>query len=185
MISTSFWAEVTIAGFFYFAAITFVFLRIADIKDLVFFSSIKEYLAFLSVGVVVLSYLFGIAAHRLVPIISAFTRISRNSNNDHTINLVHVFQYGSDRLHKELDFQFSLLTLFRSLSIAVPVFTCSFLVWLSDTIAYALTLPLLIFLLSLSMGLFIAYRDQRDKYISLQRAAFDEVLIIKNKNEKE
>lgn len=196
MVTPSLWAEITISGFFYLMAIFFFILRILGLKDLTPFDGLKEYLAFLSIGAVAASYILGVLAHRLIPILLIIfkylstnkTRKAQTSNTNnkelHFHNLVNVFQYGSSRLNKEMDFQFSLLALLKSLTVALPIFTMSFLFWLSSAAESNLTLLLLGILLFMCMSMFVSFRIQESKYRMLQKAAFSEVLLVKQKKDR-
>lgn len=69
MTSPALWAEITIAGFFYLLAAFFLTLKVIGVRDLSFLPSLKDYVAAISVGIVVVSYLLGLLAHRLIPIV--------------------------------------------------------------------------------------------------------------------
>jgi hypothetical protein len=181
------WTEIFISGFFYLLAIFFLMLRLLGVDDLSFLSRLQDYLVFVSFWMIVACYLLGILAHRLT---SALLRSparwlerrlfrSRVSllnvpKSDHLNNFVKVLQYGSVRLNRELDFQFSTLALFRQLIIAVPVLALSSLFWLAITPGRWLIVPVLAVALLLEVSVFVAHQRQHTHYTQLRDAAFHE-----------
>jgi len=181
------WTEIIISGFFYLLAIFFLVLKLMKVSDLSFFASLKDYLALSSVGIVVVSYLLGILMLRVMPVIlgpaARFIekRISRQSNavkgtvtSHYQVEYVQVLQYGSTRLHWELDFQFSTLTLLRQLVVAVPFLVLTSTLWLADTTQKHLVLPVVLIFMILEVCIIIAYQRQKIHYRQLRDAAFNE-----------
>ena len=93
----SLWIEISISGFFYVIALFFFLLTILGVENLNFIPNFKDYLAFVGVGIAIISYIFGILAHRL-----------KEEVNNSKADSVDLWQYGSARLHKEIDFQFTI-----------------------------------------------------------------------------
>ena len=68
MVAASLWAEMTIAGFFYLVAVFFMTLRVLNVATLDFMTGLKDYFIAFSVGIIGLSYLFGMLSHQLIGI---------------------------------------------------------------------------------------------------------------------
>jgi hypothetical protein len=188
MPTSSLWAEITISGFLMLMTLFFLALKWLGIQDFTFFSDIKDYMTILSVGVVAVSYILGILVHRLIfiivpPILRFLNRQFRLFRNQQAfesgfkshIDMVSVWQYGSDRLHQELDYQFNFLALSVSMTGVLPVFGISAALWLADTSAHRLAGPILILGLALGFGFFIAYLNQSRRYRRFQDQALLEM----------
>jgi len=139
MTNAALWIEITIAGAIYLVAILFWVLALFVPPDASLGSQpgdIQEYLPYLSVGFVAVSYIVGILAHRIVQIVipPLLRRVEGLKDLSYDIgseeDLVRIWQYGSERLHKELDFQFALAALLRSLLFSVPLLGSGVGVWL-------------------------------------------------------
>ena len=175
MTNGTLWIEITIAGCPYVLSVGLLVLAFLGIKDLGQWS-VEKYLPYLSVVFVGTSYIFGIISHRVVPEIAAsvlrpFRRIiqlqelkSPWSVEERTMQTLIIFQNGSQRLHRELDFQFSLVALLRSLLFSIPLLFFSFSVWLiqSNRSGVALCAALAVPFWCLS---FLAYRKQWAQYV--------------------
>lgn len=192
MSSVSLWIEISISGFFYFIAAFFIVLKVAGVKDFTFITNVKDYLALIAVSVYIASYMLGILAHRLLPFVIGWPlksikrlfrrkrpRAETNDDIHHFANSIEVWQYGSDRLHKELDFQFSLRSMMFSLVIGLPISGICAAIWLGDTSAQWLALPITIIGFMLGVTFYLAYRIQRSIYNQIQQAAFEEMKTIK------
>jgi hypothetical protein len=188
MSTSSLWAEVTISGFLMFFALFFLTLKWLGIHDFSFFSGIKDYMTLLSIGVLAVSYVIGILVHRLIfimapPIFRFLRRQFRLNRNPQATeseflsrsSMVVVWQYGSERLQQELDYQFNFLTLFTSMTCVLPVLGISAALWLVDTAAYRLAGPVLILGILFGIGFFVAYSYQSRRYRQLQEQALLEM----------
>jgi hypothetical protein len=186
--SITLWIEITISGFFYMLALFFIALRIFGIRDFNFIAEVKDFVTWISVGIAIASYVSGVLALKLLPtawrkIVSIIRHILRRKQlsdvktdtTRHYANLVKVWQYGSERLNKELDFQFSLRILFGLLAVGIPLSGISFLVWSWDTIVQDFATSVLILSLFLGVTSYTAYRRQRAHHKETQQAAFDEM----------
>ena len=188
MPTSSLWAEITISGFLMLLTFFFLALKWLGIHDVTFFSNLKDYMTILSIGVVAVSYLLGILVHRLIftivpPILRFLMRLFRifrdqqafESRFKSHIDMVSVWQYGSDRLHQELDYQFNFLALSVSMTGVLPLLGISAALWLADTSAHRLAGPILILGLALGFGFFIAYLNQSRRYRHFQDLALLEM----------
>lgn len=193
------WVEVTIAGFFYLLSLFFLILFFADIKDLEFLSQFKELTTPIYIVILASSYLLGILAHRLIPLLhvnpfrSLIKWIKGHQNNDEQkskstrektryLNQILTFQYGSDRLHRELDFQFSLFALLSSLSFAMPFLGVSLSLWLSITGFHRYILPAIICFTVLTICCIVAVKIQWKLYLGHRDAAYNEMQDFKAQN---
>src|SRR5262249_43085605 len=147
--------------FFFVASLFFLALKLLDIHDLNFFVPLKDYLTFISVGVLGFSYILGILAHRAATII--FVQGSRLIDHQNRglqespgAEMVQVWQYGSERLHTELDYQFNFLSLFASMTAAAPALGICAAAWLSDTAANHLAVPVGVLGVVLGISFFAA-----------------------------
>lgn len=183
------WIEISISGFFYLLALFFIILKVLGVKDLVFLSIIKDYAALLSVGIAIASYLLGILAHRLLSIIRPFTFIKhlfkrkqvqdeRPNWKQYCANLVKVWQYGSERLHRELDSQYSLNSLMRLLVIGIPLSGLSIALWIWETSLQQFALLILMLSFVLGLAFYLAYRIQRKYFEEIVQAISDEMKLI-------
>ncbi len=173
-------------------ALFFLALKWLGIHDFAFFAAFKDYVTILSIGVVAISYILGILVHRLIfiiipPVLRFLRRQLRRVHNQQATEsgfmshsgMVLVWQYGSDRLHQELDYQFNFLALFVSMTGVLPVLGISAALWLIDTSVNRLALPVLILGIALGVGFFIAYLNQSRRYRQLQDQALLEMEKIK------
>lgn len=188
MPTSSLWAEITISGFLMLLSLFFLALKWLGIHNVTFFSGLKDYMTVLSIGVVAVSYILGILVHRLiftiVPPILRFLkhqfRLSRDQETSESgfkshIDMVSVWQYGSDRLHQEFDYQFNFLALSVSMTVVLPVLGISAALWLFDTSAHRLAVPTLILGIGLGLGFFITYLNQSRRYRRFQDQALLEM----------
>jgi hypothetical protein len=186
--SFSLWIEISISGFFYLLALIFFMLKVFGIKDITFIADIKDFVTLVSVGIAIASYLLGMLAHRLLSVVflKPLNFISRtfsrnqltNEKTDytrHNANLVKVWQYGSERVHKELDFQFSLNSLMRSLIVGIPLSGISIAVWAWETKFQNFGVSILVLSFVLGIAFYVAYRRQRILFKNIEQAAIDEM----------
>jgi hypothetical protein len=178
------WAEITISGIFYFLSIGFIFLRIIERYDLKFISlMVKDNFAVSTIIVLALSYFCGIVAHRLVSLFMSkviskvyrkitFQKPRPKFDFENYETRINIWQNGSERLHKEIDFQFSILALLKSVFWGIPVLTFSITIWLmgAGTTEHLLSIWLLV--LFILICIFIALRLQQKHYTELREATY-------------
>ena len=174
------WLEITIAGFPYALALFFLVLRYYGVSDVEKVLPSKEYLPFIAVVILAISYVLGILAHRLLQIVIrpmmrlvryCFRRGTRHdgSTPDDTTNyMVRVWQRGSERLNRELDFQFSLCALLQSLVVSVPLLGLSFSLW-SCRSQNKFTWGILVLSIAFSGLCILVYKHQQ-RYLSRLRS---------------
>jgi hypothetical protein len=186
MTSATLWIEITIAGSVYLFALFFVFLRIADISDLTFLTRENALLPYIAIVAVGTSYVLGIVAHRWIQVLG--TRVlgiverelglkdlsTSDSRPEQYRQLVTIWQHGSERLHKEFDFQFALQALFRSLLFSIPFLGGSVSAWLSITDWNAYIAWVVVATGVFETGVFLAYRRQREQLTTFRDEAFRE-----------
>lgn len=136
------WLEITIAGAVYLLAALFWILvslspldkQLSDLSE-----NLKNYLPYVAVGFAAASYVVGILAHRVIQLtplrlVSHFLAFVHSEPEEYVVgdreNMVRIWQYGSERLHRELDFQYGLVALIRSLLFSVPLLGAGLSVWL-------------------------------------------------------
>jgi hypothetical protein len=105
------------------------------------FKDWKDFLPYFSAILVGASYVSGMVAHRGIQALKPRTRLLKlmGKEGDPTgrrkreANLIEVWQFGSSRLHREVDFQYAMVVLLRSLSYSIPFLAISILTWLNTT----------------------------------------------------
>jgi hypothetical protein len=141
--NVTFWLEITIAGAVYLLAAFFWVLVSLGLSDEQFGAlssqTLKEYLPYAAVAFAAASYVVGILANRVIqltprrlinPILTFLSPEPAPPVVGERSNMVRIWQYGSERLHRELDFQYSLVVLIRSLLFSVPLFGAGVATWL-------------------------------------------------------
>jgi hypothetical protein len=159
-------------------------LRYLNIPTLDFVYYYSDYLPYLSVVGLVASYLFGIIIFRFTdlfvsPLVNWLEeKIGRGrllttgnwADNRHAVH-VKVLQYGSGRLHRELDFQFSTLAMLQQLTLSFPLACLSLANWIITTYAHEFSTPILAFALISEIIIVLAMIRQREGYLRLRNAA--------------
>lgn len=134
------WAELTICGGLYVLAGSFLVLRLHGDAGHGDIGWAKDFTGVLSALVLVVSYLTGVLVTRLQFWLWSALRLRfANKRTRHHLwiqpydrdlgQYVRVWQYGSARLHHEIDSQYSVLDLCRSMTFAFPVCAAAFSVW--------------------------------------------------------
>lgn len=189
MIASTLWAEITISGFIFLLSGAFLTLKYLGVRDLSFVAGLNDYATVLSVLAIAASYILGILIHRLISIAikssrplllrlrRADGRATRPGSSvpEGTHARTVIMQYGSDRLLKELDFQFNFLALFSQLAVALPLLGISAALWLADTAAGRLATPVLVIGLVMGAGFVVARVSQGRSYERLEVRAYHEV----------
>jgi hypothetical protein len=140
----SIWLEITIAGFVYVVAIFFAIVAICDVHDLAILRPPNELLPYISAALVGLSYVLGLIFHRLTPLVAPRTfpllnRLIKRRGKSYTkspnsyLETAEILHGGSTRVHREVDFQFALVALFRSLVFSIPLLGVTVAIWLLRT----------------------------------------------------
>jgi hypothetical protein len=139
------WLEITIAGAVYLLAAVFwvlVSLSPSDVQLSSWSSHLEQYLPYFAVGFAAASYVVGILAHRVIQLtprklINFFLAFLSTKPETYVTwdreNMVRIWQYGSERLHRELDFQYGLAALIRSLIFSVPLLGAGIATWLHSS----------------------------------------------------
>lgn len=99
---------------------------------------LKDYLPYISVAFGATSYILGMIAHRAVQLLptksldrlARLFRLSPRCSDSWWNAILRIWQYGSDRLNREIDFQYSLVAPFRSLLLSVPILGSGVVAWL-------------------------------------------------------
>jgi hypothetical protein len=186
MTAPTLWIEITMAGAVYVAAIWFAILGWLKLDPTQGPPNIKDFLPYFVVIHVGASYIVGITMHRVTqvtapPILRMLKRVHvfrliraevDLATSAHFVDLVTVWQYGSARLHRELDFQFALLALLRSLIFSLPLLGGAIAFWLNRTARKGVWESC--FLLSFFWMLaIISYARQADLYQKIKTSAID------------
>lgn len=140
MVTATLWIEITMAGFVYLLGFCFFFLPTNPKADLSTVLSYKDILPYVSVAIVGCSYIIGVIFHRVVQASVRFLTgriktgrlhgwIAQHSGRRSSAPLAEIWQFGSPRLHREVDFHFGLLALLRSLLFSVPILAISSTTW--------------------------------------------------------
>jgi hypothetical protein len=188
MLKKSLWAEITISGFVYFLTLFFLILTFMGVKDLFFLGNLKDFMLYLSIGAVAFSYILGILAHRIlvvfyycfcfiIGIVFHKQKLKEKWITAHTFksNFIKVYQLGTDRLHRELDFQFSLLSMIGSLSLGFILLGINLGIWLWNSIYSDYTLLFTIFFIIMGLLSLIVAFGQRKLYYILRDLSFEQI----------
>lgn len=135
------WLEITIAGAVYLLAIFFwmlVSLGLSDQQLAALSEHLEKYLPYLAVAFAATSYVVGILTHRVIQLtprrlINRLLRFVNSESSDavgEPSDMVRIWQYGSERLHREFDFQFGLVALIRSLLFSIPLLGAGVASWI-------------------------------------------------------
>lgn len=190
------WTEIIITGFVYLLAFFFLILKFLQIDSLDFIYAYKDYLSYISVGAIGLSYILGLLTLRSTsslgrPLIELVektffhkTPIAEEQKLKNQTSHVMVLQYGSERLNRELDFQYSTFVLLRQLSLAIPFCGISATWWLSGTFLSTLTIPLLGLFVAVFIITLVGYQRQRNHYITIRDSVYKESANFQEKSSK-
>jgi hypothetical protein len=122
------WIQVTIAGFVYIASAFFVILKLVNKKNLQFVH-VKEYLPYLAILVVFLSYAVGYSAHLVSKtcIIDEFYS-EYKLTQDKSRKLTELKE-NREELYQSLNDNYSNLVMFRHLFVATILLGISLFIW--------------------------------------------------------
>ena len=173
MTSPKFWTEASIAGFLYLLSIFFLTLKFLGIENICMEDWWSEYLPYLAVAVVAISYLLGLTAHVLIPILlrrpARFLKIiTQRIEQDRSRNDARLLQFGTESLQKQVKSQYSTWILFRLLTVGFPLAGLSCAIWMSGTprSPFAWSIAIVSFIFG---GLFLwAYKRLESEFRGIQ-----------------
>lgn len=175
MTAPTLWIEITIAGAVYLIGISFLLFAGFGIADPRTLLPPEHFFPYLSAGVVAASYGIGVVAHRVVQKVKCFIfeRGKQANAMEWYRDSITIWQFGSQRTNRELDFQYGLVTLFRSLVCSIPFLGFSAIAWMARTGkpgAYSV----IVLVIALWAPCFAAYRWQEINMRGLRDAAITE-----------
>lgn len=177
MATTSLVVEFLLIGLFPFFTIFFTVLLILGVYDLSFLSQLKDFSSILTVCFILFIYLLGAITHRLSQLVNAnslkflwkirslksmgktFSKSEKWTVDYHLVN-----QFGSDNICEKITYNESLLRVFRSVALSVPIFAIPLSLWLSTTIGFIAALVALIACLVITFQAIIALPIQYKNY---------------------
>lgn len=166
--------EIVGVGFIILLGLFFWGMFLIGIEDFTFLVSYDKYLPYLTIIATIISYILGISTHRVSQVLSQTLRKLLAKQRRVRLHeyykdpeaavfesIVYVWQYGNERLHKGLDYHFTLLSFFRLTAIGVALLGSGLTLWLFrvENVVYALWA--LFFSLVLFVLFFLALRRQR------------------------
>jgi hypothetical protein len=178
--ATALWLEITIAGFMYLVAICFFALAGFRFTDFQKVLGLKEILPYLSVGVVASSYVIGMISHRITQalkwaVVKWWHKRSKKPRvpddiKFFTSKMVPIWQSASDRLLKEIDLQYGLVSLLGSLTWSTPLVALSIVAWLLSVRRHGIWM-VAAFAIGFWVCCFVAYRRQARQCVELREQA--------------
>jgi hypothetical protein len=140
MTAATLWIEMTIAGSVYVASLFFFVMAIwhPNLNLECLANRAHDFLTYVAVGFVALSYIFGFVAHRVIQVagyglkLVAKRRPKKELKEELTTKLMEemtIWALCSQRVHREMDFQFTQRALLRSLALSTPLLAVSFGYW--------------------------------------------------------
>ncbi len=192
MKTSAIWLEVTISGVVFFISGVLLIMSALKIHTL---SELNWYLDNFVVTtplIIAASYVIGTIVHRLIPrfwfhVRRLFSQLrgkeasdKSNLRNDRYHGLTVLWQYGSERIQRELDFQYSLFALFRSLNHGFALLGLSYFLWARGANLRAGSVWMGTAVCGLlTVATFAAYLGQRRNNIALRNAIFREMVTVK------
>jgi len=122
------WIQVTISGFVYLTAGFFILLSIFKKYDFTFIN-IKDYLPYLAILTVFLSYAVGYAAHLAIQPVVYLIRPEFAPTGEKMMTLLSLTE-KSNEVYKSINDTYSNLVMFRHLFIATILLGISLCIWL-------------------------------------------------------
>jgi hypothetical protein len=173
MVAATLWIEITLAGSFYVLGTGFLYCGVYRINNLHPVTSLNNLFPYFAFALIGLSYICGITVHRMTQILRREKKPLEQTIKDAAL----VHQYGTERLNRELDFQFGLRALFRSLWVSLPwVWAClAFWSWRVGTSMFWGRSGFFLVLLPVIWGMVVLVnRRQRESYRIIAAAAQEE-----------
>jgi len=161
----SIWIQNTVAGFLYTIAGLFFFLCLYGINDLMFLDNLKDYLAFIIIGVIAFSSIVGFSAQKILEHIIYLIKPKFKYNADEEIKLINY----SESLQKRHHNLYAVLVLYRHLILGSIIIWISLLCWLnsSGNVEYWYPVSLIsIFLIAIFI---ITYFLHRKSFIAFKK----------------
>ena len=169
MISVVPWIEITIVGFAYLAAAFFLFLSAATKYRLDFLKDLHEYIPYIAVGVLFLSYAVGLSAHFLM---EKGIIILRPECKYNATSLLLIRQKAPAQILEAFGSSYSNLIMFRHLTIATALLSVTIFIWLSGSVHFSLRWHFCITCLLFSFLFLFAWRIHSADHAQLR----DEVI---------
>jgi hypothetical protein len=188
------WIEITIAGFVYVIAIIFCLAAAYDVTDIHQLLGLKELFPYCSAALVAASYVTGIICHRIsqilapyiLPRLVRFLRPTADRKGEiptkTALEMAEIWQNGSSRIQREIDFQYALVALLRSLLISVPFLGVSVFAWMLRARKPGVA-GLVAVDLALWVACYISYDRQWHQFRGVQDAALKAVRQVSKKKD--
>ncbi len=186
------WLEVTISGFVFLLSGILLIMSALNKYELSDLDLCSKNFVVMTPLMIAASYVIGAIVHRLIPrfwfhVRRLFSQLrgkeasdKSNLRNDRYHGLTVLWQYGSERIQRELDFQYSLFALFRSLTHGFPLLGLSYFLWAREANLRADSVWIGTAVCSLlTVATFAAYLGQRRNNIDLRNAIFREMVTVK------
>ncbi len=192
MKTSGIWLEVTLSGAIFLLSVALFIMHAFDIHTLSMLSWVSGNLVVTTPLLIATSYVIGTIVHRLIPSLWFPVRLVFGKIQGRKVsakedlrkfrykNLVVLYQYGSERIQREQDFQYSLLALFRSLTPGFVLLGLSFFLWARqvDQLKPHVCMGTVVCSL-LAVGTFAAWLVQKRNYGFLQNAINEEMKTVK------
>jgi len=177
MATTSLVVEFLLIGLIPFFTIAFTMLLAMGVYNLAFLSQVKDYTVLLGLCLTLLVYLLGALTHRLSQLVNVKSlrflwklgtlkplgQLFDKSGKWHEDYYL-VYQYGSDNLCDKITYNESLLRVFRSAALTVPIFAVALTLWLAKSVGWAGAWVALAACLGLTLAAVIAIPIQYQNY---------------------
>lgn len=142
------WLEIAIAGFVYVAAAFFALLSWLHINDLSFLWNPREFAPYLSIGIILLSYVIGLSVH--IALHQAYSKLRKTriwlaiwkflrkdqapdkAEDDGDEDLI-LRDDISPRVLEHVKTSYNTFVLFRLLALGTPLLCVSLICWMSNT----------------------------------------------------
>ena len=161
------WLEVTITGFIYLCSIVFIMLSIAKKRDVNTVHIFKEYLPYVSVIILFLSYVIGLSAYLIVQNV-IFYFIPSVGYEPAIISSIQ--EAITEKQYRSFENGYATLVMLRHLVISYAFFAISFFVWLNASTFIQWRKAFLIFSIILEIIFVLAYCSQRSHFQVLKES---------------
>ena len=180
MSTTSLLAEFLVIGLIPFFTVVFGFLLVGQIYDFGFLLIVKDFSTPIAILLILIIYLFGALTHRLGQLINTRTfnfifkipfiatiilnQPKPSSPEEWAENMAIIVLFGSDHLQTRIEYNESLLRIFKSMIFTIPVFGVVLSIWLYRFAGIQYTLAILGVCLFLTAASLVTYLVQRNNY---------------------
>jgi hypothetical protein len=180
------WLEIAIAGFVYVAAAFFSLLSWLHINDLCFLWNAREFAPYLSIGIILFSYVIGLSVHNVLHQAYSKVRgtktwrtISKSFDKDQAPNEpesdkgedLFLREDISPRVLELIKSSYNTFVLFRLLALGTPLLCLSLIYWMSNTKFKDDRLPAAATLALLTILFAVTYVSLRPSQRALKRYA--------------